>query len=887
MDELPHLRLVDTTQSTPYTYAGPTGGSKFKLPPRDPSKHAAKLRQQIEAAQDEVRRHRSVLERRSEGFTLTFESDPKYDLKLESLENRRAGITLVSVRTVDEVTRGQVFVPEEKLSHFLNTLDKYARAVVISVECGAVFRDTLEALGSDDVNVKIGVSKHPDIIRATITATPSAQEQVTAAVEKFTSVRNVTRKNAPLIESISSIRLAVVEDFWEEPFPLPARDEPIWWEVWLHGERNSANRRFSQFRELAVRCGLRVTERMIAFPERIVALAFGSPLQISSSIDLLAMLAELRKAKELASSYLMFSPRDQKAFADDLLQRVIPPPREAPAVLILDSGVNRGHRLLSLALEESDTQAVNSAWGTADHDDEQHGTGMAGTALYGCLSEAFSRGDRLSLQHRLESVKVLPPPPKENEPELYGSITAAAIALAEIQNPQRNRAICMAITADAFDRGLPTSWSGAVDELCSGTLDDNRRLMFISAGNVRGELFSRDYRYFEWNIKNAGVEDPGQAWNAVTVGAYTEKVVIQDPVLKRYQPLASRGDLCPTSRTSLAWPEDHYGWPIKPDIVLEGGNYAEDSSGFRTCHEDLSLLTTILHPSGRMLEPTRDTSPATAQAARIAAMIWARYPRLWPETVRGLLIHSATWTPAMQARFEGDQKSSVQKRLRCFGYGVPNLGRALFCLHNTATLLYEGELQPFCRDDSAVKTHEMHLHSLPWPKRFLEELADLPVKMRVTLSYFIEPSPGRVGWGRMHRYQSHGLRFDVIRPLETLKAFRKRLSRAEWEEPRDSNSRPRSTQETRNWVVGEKGRCHGSIHSDWWEGTAAELSACEHIAVYPVTGWWRERHHLDRVSRTARYALIVSIETPREEIDLYTQVKNSAQVMTEVLASEG
>jgi hypothetical protein len=77
--------------------------------------------------------------------------------------------------------------------------------------------------------------------------------------------------------------------------------------------------------------------------------------------------------------------------------------------------------------------------------------------------------------------------------------------------------------------------------------------------------------------------------------------------------------------------------------------------------------------------------------------------------------------------------------------------------------LYEGELQPFERaktkDGHRIKTKEMHVHELPWPKALLQDLGETPVTMRVTLSYFIQPSPGRMGWGQKFRFQSHGLRF--------------------------------------------------------------------------------------------------------------------------------
>ena len=37
----------------------------------------------------------------------------------------------------------------------------------------------------------------------------------------------------------------------------------------------------------------------------------------------------------------------------------------------------------------------------------------------------------------------------------------------------------------------------------------------------------------------------------------------------------------------------------------------------------------------------------------------------------------------------------------------------------------------------------------------------------------------------------------------------------------------------------------GSIHSDIWEGTAIDLAACGRVAVFPVTGWWKELRSWD------------------------------------------
>ena len=130
-----------------------------------------------------------------------------------------------------------------------------------------------------------------------------------------------------------------------------------------------------------------------------------------------------------------------------------------------------------------------------------------------------------------------------------------------------------------------------------------------------------------------------------------------------------------------------------------------------------------------------------ALAARYAAIILSYYPNLWPESIRALLIHSARWTDAMRREFPDNQR---QNRLRSYGFGVPDLSRALWSMANSATLIVEHELQPFDKVDGELKTKDMHLHRLPWPTSLLQNLGETEIRMRVTLSYFIEPSLGVV-----------------------------------------------------------------------------------------------------------------------------------------------
>ena len=130
------------------------------------------------------------------------------------------------------------------------------------------------------------------------------------------------------------------------------------------------------------------------------------------------------------------------------------------------------------------------------------------------------------------------------------------------------------------------------------------------------------------------------------------------------------------------------------------------------------------------------------------------------------------------------------------------------------------------------------------------------------------------------RYASHGLRFDVIRPTEGVEGFKKRMSRAFWDSPMEF---PKSARESRHWAVGEDSRTLGSLHSDWWTGTAAELARSGRIVVYPVSGWWKDRKHLERYDQPARYSLLVSIKSRKRSIDLYTPIVNVGAIQTEVI----
>jgi len=330
---------------------------------------------------------------------------------------------------------------------------------------------------------------------------------------------------------------------------------------------------------------------------------------------------------------------------------------------------------------------------------------------------------------------------------------------------------------------------------------------------------------------------------------------------------APAGDLSPRSRTSCIWGRQ---WPNRPDVVFEGGNLATDGACAGEVLDDLSLLTVHHKVGQRLFTLFSDTSAASALAGYFAAQILVQNPEFWPETVRALIVHSATWTAAMRKHFPvRPQQMDKSILLRRYGYGVPSLDKALRSAKNDLTMIVEDGFQPFHKKENKnnVTTKDMNLHTFPWPKKELEALGERDVEMRVTLSYFIESNPGERGWGRRYSYPSYGLRFATKDATETLIVFKKRITKNAHEEGEKV-----SFKEDKGWFLGTELRNRGSLHSDIWTGTAADLAAKDAIGVYPVGGWWKERPRHNRWGERIRYALIVSIRVIGEGADIYTPV---------------
>ena len=306
-----HFILEGVTETEAYRYPGE--GGRPAIPERERSTHAAVLRGQLSevraTAKATAGAQRDAGMEKGLGLQVEFESFPELELAFESLAREKQEIELLNVRHGEKTTRATVFVPDGKLDHFENLIAAY--------------------------------------------------------LERRTDSLGRARDHRRLLDTIRQIRAARLRALWtddDEAFPTN-EDEPVWWEVWLPVRRNR-QATTDAFRERAGLQGMRVTKGDLQFPERTVLLARASVEQLRASMVTLNNIAELRRPKETAEFFDSLHPSEQEEWLEDVLARTRYPDSDenVPYVCLLDTGVNRGHPLLSPALAVDDLHTVEPSW---------------------------------------------------------------------------------------------------------------------------------------------------------------------------------------------------------------------------------------------------------------------------------------------------------------------------------------------------------------------------------------------------------------------------------------------------------------------------------------------------------------------------------------------
>src|ERR1035437_5560492 len=829
-DRLPLLRgrisSVDNYQ------APQRGGSPPKVPSLDPRAHTDRLIQQLDALERQVKA-RAATER-------------------DELASRE----IVAVHP----SPGSVLTPEQ-----LDDARSDARLIGIVPATGTVLLDVAGA--------------HLDHLRKKVEAFRDDTRVETKTHADGT--RTTHRDNERAIAPVDSLSLAGLDDM-RGPLlraELLVADRAYWFEISCRGGyrtplSDTEGSRVQIARQLH-RIGAKQELDEFIGPEQVYFFARLTPHQLDALLKATDCVYEV----ELAPAPL----RDLRLLEDvttkELTSFSLKPPSEgAPAVVLLDTGIATGHPLLRPAILTATT-----AGGVipSPEDTYGHGTKMAGVVLYGDLGGALENGSA-EATHWIQSSRLMVEPgvgiASDENYEKWPVLTLGAVRSAEDADPaQRDRVFALAITRTMQDAPLdglvPTLWSHSVDQIAHH--EGRGRLLVVAAGNARYEQWLALAEQHPQLQLSEKIHQPAQAANVLTVGAYTSRVTL--PRSKDYEEARivakNAGGISPFTSTGLVGNEG----PIKPDIVMEGGTLAisgplPDASVPPLC----ALTTSHRHMLGQPLGQISMTSEATARAARLAAQVWAIEPNLRPETVRGLVVHSARWTPGMLRQY-----SSLSDRLLACGYGVPDERLARECARDRATVVIEDTMPSGTIEEEVKKKppkrpttsitepklrRKIKLFRLPIPETLLTD-DDTDAEVRVTLSYFSEPNK----FGRTV-FRGLDLKWDMQGPRETEDEFLQRINVLK--RPKGADGRPKKTTVNKpfQWEIGTQLRRRGPLQSDRWHGKMSEVVGDKLVAVIPVLGWWDQRPELRPPKM--HFSLVVSVMGP----DVYSAIRSRIEV---------
>lgn len=688
------------------------------------------------------------------------------------------------------------------------------------------------------------------------------------ADDEKVSKKTGMRRSAPAIAPISIIELARFMDLAGDRIRgVSLADNAMrWFEIACRGGYRE-NRESSEFTRYQVRRALErlritnmqeyeATERLVIF----IRCRVGDLRRLLEMVD---CIYEFDLAGPDVRSFLNFEGELREEIH---AKKVISPAVDAPAVALLDSGIATQHPLLKDIL--AGAVSIVPGFAASPEDSDGHGTEMAGIAAYYDINDTLDHEEAVA-DHWLESARVFIRDGEATATEEYRpfwpQMTIDAVQAVEALG-KRPRVFATAISAEQDRPGRPTYWSHAIDRLAYN--GGNGRLFFVCVGNAdSGNNIVLD-GYPTMNLEQR-LHDPSQAINAITVGAYTNRTAVPSaPDYKNYEPVAPEAGISPHTSSGLVRDGD----AIKPDVVFEGGNVGFDGQLSDPSIPNLVGLTTgHQHLYGKPLSLLWATSEATARAAWFGAQLRRLCPDLSLTTIRGLVVHSATWTEKMVQQFP-----DLDERLAICGFGIPDLAFATSCARQRATVIVEDEMPNSVRKTVLQENGKpkekfsrvLKAFRMPLPEDILLAADNAKVELRVTLSYFAEPNTFK-----RHLQRGLDLRWDIQGLQESEQQFLERINRlARSKEKRADRTKPLP------WDLGIRRRSRGTVQSDRWFGPASLLAGTKLIAVYPVLGWWDRRDALK--TESMGFSLIVTVRGP--EIALYETIAAELQAVIPV-----
>ena len=583
-------------------------------------------------------------------------------------------------------------------------------------------------------------------------------------------------------------------------------------------------------------------------------------------------------------------PQDSNATGATGALQISPvaPDADAPAVCIIDSGIQEGHIFIQPAIDQSTSYCFLPGKQTTDVGDfvqpGGHGTRVSGAVLYG---ETVPPSGTPKLPFWIQNARVLNEQNKMPE-ELFPPEVLRAVVTRFHTGPRETKIFNHSINASGYCRTRHMSaWAAEID-LLSATYDI---LIVQSAGNlprtgtapyigVKDHLDAgRPYPKYLYE-DSARVANPAQSLQALTVGSVAYGA-FDDGGWRSF----GREDGHP-SAFSRSGPGI---WSVtKPEVVEYGGDDIRTSNdpvdvrdgGIASACPEL-VRSTMFPPGPAYDRDAVGTSFAAPKVARIAAKLQVVLPHQPALLYRALIVQSARWPEWAEALMtqlrqtaDSEERQALIERvsriIRCLGYGLPDVVRATTNTDHRTTFITNGQV--------SIRSLEGHIYQVPIPDELRGAGDEYDIRIEVTLSFVAQPRRTR---RKLRRYLSTWVDWKSSKLGESIGSFRVRALK----EVQDGEDLQPGA--TLPWVLqgnsdhglirGTK-RNNGTVQKDWAVVKSNTLPTDFCIAVMGHQGWSRDP------DSTATYSLAVSFEILGQEIVIYDALRTAVIELQELEA---
>jgi len=567
-----------------------------------------------------------------------------------------------------------------------------------------------------------------------------------------------------------------------------------------------------------------------------------------TSVYSISLIDKPPKPSIAINEYLQLSIKD--------FPKIPAPPKDAPSVAVLDSGISEAHPLLKSAIGES----VPFCSGVADGTDKNgHGTMVSGLALYGDINDCIC-AKLFSPSLRLFSAKVMNDKCEFDEEHLITTQMNDAISYFKKTYNCRIFNLSLGDKRLLYKGGKVTHWTSILDTI-SRNLDV---IIVVSSGNLsydselhgEPEKHLRSYPKYLLDV-NAKIIEPATGALVLSVGSLAHTNDVPPGKTVHLRPFALQDQPSPFTRSGFG-----INNAIKPEVIEYGGNFAYDGlvRSLNTSLATLSIISLNNQYLKRLFRTDIGTSFAAPRVSYLAATLLGLYQKASANLIRALIVASAAIPKASLDLFESFGSEAL---LRVCGYGKPLEEYAGKSSDNRVMLYNEGVL----------KYDHMDIYKVPIPEEFMNTTG----QKTITVTLAFDPP---VRHTRLD-YLGVTMSFRLIRgksPQE-VEAFFIKMTKEEKEA--NKNNIKLENKYNCHMMPGPTLRENGTLQKAIFSTTRnfkTEYGEDYYLVIRCEKKWAREE-----VFGNQKYAIVVTIEHS-EPLDIYTKIRQRVEIPVRVRA---